>query len=94
MKAKTAAEVKKFEDIPNIGPAMVRDFHSLGLTEPQELKKQDPFKLYQRMCQVSGMRQDPCVLDTYMAAVDFMNGAVAKSWWQYTTVRKKLYPDV
>lgn len=64
MKAKTAKEVKKFQDIPNIGPAMVRDFHLLGLKEPSELKHRDPFQLYMQMCNISGVRQDPCVLDT------------------------------
>lgn len=94
MKAKTYRDVKKFLDIPNIGPAMARDFHSLGLKTPEDLKKKDPFKLYQSMCRLSGVRQNPCVLDTYMAAIDFMNGAKAKPWWNYTKGRKKRYPGV
>ncbi len=94
MKAKTAKEVKKFQDIPNIGPAMVRDFLALGLKTPADLKKKDPLELYNTMCRISGTRQDPCVLDTYMAAIDFMNGASAKPWWQYTRRRKSQYPDL
>jgi hypothetical protein len=42
MKAKTASEVRKFQDIPNVGPAMERDFCALGLHTPKDLKKQDP----------------------------------------------------
>jgi hypothetical protein len=94
MKARLATEVKTFTDIPNIGPAMVRDFAQLGIKKPQDLKKQDPFKMYEKMCRVSGVRQDPCVLDTYLAAVDFMNGAPPHPWWHYTKGRKKNYPDI
>ena len=94
MKAASAAEVKDFKNIPNIGPAMVRDFHRLGLKTPKDLKKKDPLKLYKEMCRISGTRQDPCVLDTYMAAIDFMNGASARPWWQYTKIRKDRYANI
>jgi hypothetical protein len=94
MKAKTAREVKKFQDIPNVGSAMERDFKRLGLQTPYELEGNDAFKLYKKMCTVSGRRQDPCVLDTYIAVIDFMNGASARPWWFYTARRKKEYPDI
>lgn len=91
MKAKNAKSVKRFEDIPNIGPAMVRDFKLLGLKNPSELKAKDPLALYKKICQITHSHHDPCVLDTYMAAIDFMNGAEAKPWWKYTSVRKRKY---
>ncbi len=94
MKAGKASEANEFKDIPNIGPAMVQDFISLGLKDPQDLKKKDPFRLYKKMCQISGTRQDPCVLDTYIAAVAFMNGAPPRPWWYYTKDRKKKYPNL
>ncbi|MDB4991890.1 MAG: hypothetical protein JWL75_135 [Parcubacteria group bacterium] len=94
MKAKKAADVQKFIDIPNIGPRMADDFQKLGLKAPHDLAGKDPFTLYQKMCRVSGARQDPCVLDTYMAAIDFMNGAKPKMWWTYTLLRKKQYPKL
>jgi hypothetical protein len=34
------------------------------------------------------------VLDTFMAAVDFMNGVAAAPWWAYTAQRKALYGAV
>ena len=94
MKAKTFNEVERFEDIPNVGPAMVRDFIALGIKRPIDLKKKDAYKLYTQMCAHSGRREDPCVLDTYMAVVDFMNGAPARTWWSYTKKRKELYPNI
>ena len=50
--------------------------------------------LYQSLCAATGQRQDPCVLDTFMAATDFMRGAEAAPWWAYTAQRKALYGAV
>lgn len=94
MKAKYAAEVRRFEDIPNIGLRMAEDFQQLGIKKPAELKGKDAYTLYKKMCKVSGIRQDPCVLDTYLAAIDFMNGAPARPWYAYTLARKRQYPDI
>ncbi len=94
MKARTAKEVQKFTDIPNIGPAMANDFRELGLKSPADLKEKDAYVLYKKMCRISGVRQDPCVLDTYMAAIDFMNGGKVRMWWTYTPLRKKQYPNL
>ena len=94
MKANQFEEVKTFKDIPNVGPAMERDFALLGLKKPTDLVKQDPYKLYQKICKVYGTRKDPCVLDTYLAVIDFMNGAPARPWFYYTKQRKKDYPNI
>ncbi len=93
-KATRAVEVKKFTDIPNVGKAMERDFLLLGVTTPSDLKKLDAYQLYQKMCKMSGVRQDPCVLDTYLAVIDFMNGAPVRPWWWYTVGRKERYLNV
>lgn len=94
MKATKATGVTKFQDIPNVGPAMERDFRLMGIRTPQDLKKKDAYRLYQKMCKLTHRRQDPCVLDTYMAVIDFMNGAPSKPWWSYTKIRKKKYPNI
>jgi hypothetical protein len=94
MKAAQARDVKKFTDIPNIGPAMVRDFVLLGIRLPSDLAHKDPLTLYKKLCKLTGVRQDPCVLDTYIAAIDFMNGAPARPWWSYTSGRKEKYKDI
>ncbi len=94
MKATTSNQVRKFQDIPNVGTAMERDFRALGLTQPADLKNKNPLQLYKKICTLRGKRQDPCVLDTYLAVVDFMNGAPARPWFYYTKNRKREYPDV
>jgi hypothetical protein len=92
MKARHSTQVKAFEDIPNIGPAMAADFALLGMAKPADLKGRDPLALYKELCRKTGARHDPCVLDTFIAAVDFMNGGEARPWWAYTEERKKKYP--
>ena len=94
MKAQNASDARKLLDIPNIGPAMVRDFESLGIRTQAGLKGRDPYKLYQALCKKTRSRQDPCVLDTLIAAIDFMNGAPARPWFFYTKQRKAKYKDI
>ena len=84
----------RFEDLPNVGPATAADLRLLGLVHPADLEGQDPLALYRRLEALTGTRQDPCVLDTFMAACDFMSGAPAKPWWAYTGSRKERWPEV
>ncbi len=93
-KAPSASGCHRLEDLPNIGPAMAADLRALGITHPRELAHRDAFVLYQSLCVLSGKRQDPCVLDTFMAATDFMRGAAPAPWWAYTAQRKLLYGAV
>jgi len=93
-KAANAAECKTLEQLPNIGPALAEDLRLIGIREPRQLRGKDAFVLYQKLCAATGQRQDPCVLDTFMAATDFMNGAPAAPWWKYTPQRKLLFGQV
>ncbi len=90
-KARHAADCKALEQLPNIGPSLAADLRLLGIQHPRELAGRDAFVLYQSLCAISGKRQDPCVLDTFMAATDFMRGAAARPWWAYTAERKAVY---
>ena len=93
-KAATAAECQTLEQLPNIGPSLAEDLRSIGITRPADLRGKDAFVLYQKLCAATGQRQDPCVLDTFMAAADFMGGAPAAPWWHYTAQRKALFGPV
>jgi hypothetical protein len=81
---------KELLKLANIGPAMVRDLARLGITEPAQLAGRDPVELYERLCAADGQRHDPCVLDTFMSAVDQADGAPPRPWWTYTPERKRL----
>lgn len=91
MKARCAAECERLEQLPNIGPAMAGDLRQLGIHTPQGLVGQDPLVLYRRLEAATGRRQDPCVLDVFIAACEFMGGGVPRPWWAYTARRKAQY---
>ena len=93
-KARSAEECESLEQLPNIGPSLAADLRMLGVLHPHELAAQDAFALYQSLCAKTGKRQDPCVLDTFIAATEFMRGAEPKPWWTYTASRKALYGAV
>ena len=90
-KARSAAECEQLEQLPNIGPSIAADLRLIGVQQPQQLKGADALTLYRRLCTVTGKRHDPCVLDTFMAATDFMGGAEPRPWWAYTAQRKAAY---
>ena len=82
---------KKLTDLPNIGRSLANDLELIGIDGPEKLEGKDPYVLYQRLCEVTGKRQDLCVLDTFISITDFMNGGEPKAWWEYTAERKEKY---
>ena len=56
--------------------------------ESPVLSGQDPEQLFRRLCDLDGRRHDPCLLDTFVAAVDHANGAPPRPWWYYSRQRK------
>ena len=93
-KAATAAECRVLEELPNIGPSLAADLRLIGIAAPADLRGKDAFVLYQKLCAATGERQDPCVLDTFMAATDFMGGSPPAPWWHYTAKRKASFGAV
>lgn len=87
-KAKKAIDAKKLEDIPNVGKAVAEDLRLIGIHHPEQLKGKDGIRLYHKLNKLTGIRHDPCMADTFMAAVDFMNGGKAQPWWNFTAKRK------
>jgi hypothetical protein len=77
------------EDLPNIGKAIAADLRAIGVHRPANLKRRNPYALYEKLNRVSGVRHDPCVLDTFIAAVHFVNGGPARPWWTFTAERKR-----
>jgi hypothetical protein len=89
-KAPSGADAKQLTDIPNIGKAMAADLLGLGIETPEGVRLMDPLKAYDALRDPMGRRHDPCVLDTFLAAHDFMNGGPAQPWWKFTEQRKRL----
>jgi predicted flap endonuclease-1-like 5' DNA nuclease len=72
----------------NIGKAMRQDFELLNIHTIKQLAKQDPDSLYKRIQQLTGTRHDPCVWDTYAAAIHQAKTGEALPWWHFTKIRK------
>lgn len=71
----------------NIGPAMRRDFALLGIRSVRQLARCNPQSLYRKLEQLTGSRQDPCVLDTFTAAVHQARTGEALPWWHFSRLR-------
>ncbi|MBI5083259.1 MAG: mitomycin resistance protein [Acidobacteria bacterium] len=86
------ADTRKLRDLAGVGPAFLKDFELLGVANVDQLKKQDGRKLYARLCEITGTRQDPCVEDTMVCAVaqakDPNLPIEQRNWWYWSRVRK------
>jgi len=83
------AAIKDLTTLTNVGPAMARDFILLGIRRIDEIRGQNPDELYSRLCEATGTRQDPCVLDTFRAVVHNVEHNDTKPWWEFTPLRKQ-----
>jgi len=84
-------EIKRFRDIPNIGPAIEKYFIVLGLNTPTELIGKDPYQMYADLCRITQKRQDLCLIDVFISALRYMEGGPVKKWWEFTEERKQHY---
>jgi hypothetical protein len=73
--------------IPNVGTKIAAKLRRLGIEAVDDLRGADGEDLFERLCAMDGQRHDPCLLDTFVAAVDFANGAPARPWWEYSRER-------
>ena len=80
----------KLTDLPNIGKASAADLVLLGITKPSDLLGQDPYTMYDRLCDITNQRHDPCVIDVFISITRFINGDEPKPWWHYTAERKRV----
>lgn len=85
--ARTDPRIAALTTIPNVGPAVARRLVRLGIAAPEELRGRDPEELFERTCLLEGRREDPCLLDTFTAAVAFADGEPARPWWHYSRER-------
>lgn len=85
----TQREFTSLQEIPNIGPSLAESLGRAGIKRPTQLKGKDPYVLYARLCKRTGVRHDPCVLDTFISAVRYMEGGPVQPWWHFTRERRE-----
>jgi hypothetical protein len=87
-----ATSGRQLAELISIGPAMLRDFERLGIRSVAQLARQNPQRMYARLNRATGERQDPCVLDTFCAAVAQARNprlpAKQCQWWYWSRKRK------
>jgi predicted RecB family nuclease len=92
------AKTRELRELISIGPAMLKDFEMLGIRSVEELARRDPQRMYEKMERLTGQRQDPCVLDTFCAAVAQAKNprlpAEKCQWWWWSKKRKQRSKDV
>lgn len=86
--------LRTLTDLPNVGPSIARDLRLIGIERPAQLAGRDPLRLYRALSRATGVRQDPCVLDTFISITDFMDGGRPRVWWSFTDARKRKYGDL
>jgi nucleotidyltransferase/DNA polymerase involved in DNA repair len=85
-------EERKLQDLVSIGPAMLRDFELLGIASVRQLSRQNPEKLYEKLCRITKQSVDICCLDIFRAAVAQARNsrlpAEQCQWWYWSRKRK------
>ncbi len=83
---------RRLNDLISIGPAMLRDFELLGIRSMQQLARQNPVRLYRKLCRITGQQVDICCQDVFHAAVaqarDPLLPAEQCQWWYWSRQRK------
>jgi hypothetical protein len=86
------AQERRLRDLISIGPAMLRDFELLGIRSVKQLARQNPARLYQKLCGITGKQVDICCLDTFSAAVAQARNPLLPAeqcqWWYWSRERK------
>jgi len=71
---------------------MLKDLDLLGVRSVDALARKDGRKLYRKLCELTGTRQDPCVEDALVCAVaqarDPALPVEQRNWWYWSRTKK------
>ena len=88
MKNPDRQKVTDLTDLPNVGKAIAGDLRLINIQNPQDLIGKNAYQLHDDLCRVTGKKHDPCMIDVFLAVIDFMEGADPVPWWKYSAERK------
>ena len=80
----------ELQTIPNVGPSIEKDLQLLGIHKVTDLKGRKAMDLYDKLCSLTGERQDPCVLDVFLSAIHYAETGEKRTWWSFTPERKAM----
>lgn len=88
-----ARKLRELNHLVSVGDAALRDFDLLGIESVAELAQCDPKALYEKLCELKGVKLDPCCADVFEAAVaQAKNPRLSeekKKWSYYSRLRQK-----
>jgi hypothetical protein len=88
-----SVDSRKLSDLRSVGPASVKDLKLLGIESVEALKDQNSIELYERLCEITSTRHDPCVIDVFRTAIEQARNPILEArkrdWWYWTKIRKQ-----
>jgi hypothetical protein len=88
-----ASNQRTLRDLRGVGKSIEGNFKSLGIHTVAQLARANGDRLYQRLNDMTGVRQDPCVLDTFRCAVAQAKDPALPidqtNWWWWSRKRKQ-----
>lgn len=85
-------DTRRLRDLRGIGIIIEANLKQLGVRTVGELARHNGDSLYQALCELTGTRQDPCVLDTFRCAVAQARNPKLPveqcNWWWWSRQRK------
>lgn len=75
-------------NLKNVGEAILKDLHLLGIETIEQLKRQDPDHLFEELQKITQTRQDPCVWDVFAAIIHEAKTGEKLPWWHWSKIRK------
>jgi hypothetical protein len=82
--------MKQLRDLKNVGKAMLKDIHLLGIHTVEGLSNKDPTTSLLDLERRTQVRQDFCVWDGFTAIIYEVSGGEPTAWCEWTNKRKSL----
>lgn len=82
-----ALALRDLRRIPGVGKTIAEDLWRLGVRSVAALRGRDPEALYERLCEIQGVRVDRCMLYVFRCAVYFASherhDPEKLKWWRW-----------
>jgi len=79
--------IKEFRKIPGVGKSIAEDLWNLGFRSLNDLKNENPEKMYDDFCSIVNQKVDRCLLYVFRGAVYFTSNSVHDpdllKWWNW-----------
>lgn len=73
----------------NVGPAVLKDLHLLGIEKIIQLRNESPDHLFEKLQKITGKKHDPCMWDVFAAIIHEAQTGEKLPWWKWSAIRKK-----